>query len=325
MSTPAATSQDSGSMTVGQAAENYFEGLLEPEKAKPVLAEAETNAALQGDDDPDPDPEQEDEEEEKPEEADPEDEPVKKPELHTVTIDGKEEKVPLEELVKGYQRHSDYTRKTMDVAEQRKSVAAELQELRGEREHYKAVLGTLQKQAQESEPKIDWDRLAVENPNEWTRLQVQQFKRQAEIQNIEAERQRVAARQQEDADKGFQEMLAENSVKLLEFIPEWRDEKVASSEKAALVEYAISKRGYTREEVTNVSDPRAIRLLRGDWQHDQLLAKRANLKPDPAPVPKTAKPGPPATSQISQAQRAQQRLAKTGKVSDAAAVFERYI
>ena len=38
---------------------------------------------------------------------------------YTVKIDGEEQQVTLEELQKGYQRQSDYTRKTQQVAQER--------------------------------------------------------------------------------------------------------------------------------------------------------------------------------------------------------------
>lgn len=40
-------------------------------------------------------------------------------EMYTVKVDGVEEQVTLEELQNGYQRHSDYTRKTQEVAAER--------------------------------------------------------------------------------------------------------------------------------------------------------------------------------------------------------------
>ncbi len=40
-------------------------------------------------------------------------------EMYTIKVDGVEEQVTLEELQNGYQRHSDYTRKTQEVAAER--------------------------------------------------------------------------------------------------------------------------------------------------------------------------------------------------------------
>lgn len=47
----------------------------------------------------------------------------KEPEtLHTIVVDGKESKVSYEELISGYQRQSDYTRKMQDLTKQRKDL-----------------------------------------------------------------------------------------------------------------------------------------------------------------------------------------------------------
>jgi hypothetical protein len=42
----------------------------------------------------------------------------------TVVIDGKPEQVSLEEAINGYQRHSDYTRKTQALAQERQELSA---------------------------------------------------------------------------------------------------------------------------------------------------------------------------------------------------------
>ncbi len=41
---------------------------------------------------------------------------------YTVKVDGEEQEVTLDELVRGYQRNADYTRKTMKVAEERREL-----------------------------------------------------------------------------------------------------------------------------------------------------------------------------------------------------------
>ena len=42
---------------------------------------------------------------------------------YTVKIDGREERVSLNELQNGYQRQADYTRKTQELASERESMA----------------------------------------------------------------------------------------------------------------------------------------------------------------------------------------------------------
>ena len=47
----------------------------------------------------------------------------------TVVVDGEEITVSMDELKKGYSRHSDYTKKTQELAEQRKAIEAESKSL----------------------------------------------------------------------------------------------------------------------------------------------------------------------------------------------------
>jgi len=49
--------------------------------------------------------------------------------LHTVIVDGEEEQVTYEELVSGYQRQSDYTKKSMELADQRKALETEKEQI----------------------------------------------------------------------------------------------------------------------------------------------------------------------------------------------------
>ena len=88
--------------------------------------------------------EPEDKEEKEPEQAveaeqpEQEDQPTEDTDDPTVTvkIDGKEVEVKLSELKNGYQRQADYTRKTMELSEQRKAVEIETQKARYERQQY---------------------------------------------------------------------------------------------------------------------------------------------------------------------------------------------
>ena len=68
--------------------------------------------------------EEESEVEDESEESDEEEEVE---ELYTLRVDGQEVEVSLDELLKGYSRQSDYTKKTQEIAEQRKQ-AEQLQQ-----------------------------------------------------------------------------------------------------------------------------------------------------------------------------------------------------
>jgi hypothetical protein len=246
-----------------------------------------------------------------------------KPKAFTVKIDGKEVEVTLDELQKGYSRTQDYTRKTQQVAEMRKQTEAELTAIRAEREQYAQLLGALSEQVKAAaEPKIDWDRLYQEDPIEYVRQREVMRENREKAAAIQAEQQRLAEISQQEQIKEMQAHKAKESQALLEAIPSWKDPAKAKAEKAMMIEFG-QKMGFTSEELGNIFDHRVVLALRKAALYDQMQAKRQGIKPVTNNGPKPAKPGAAGrVSQMSDAARAKQRLAKTGRVDDAASAIE---
>jgi hypothetical protein len=241
------------------------------------------------------------------------------PQVFTVKVDGKEVEVTLDELQKGYSRTQDYTRKTQQIAEVRKQTEAELQAVRAEREQYAQLLGALEAQIQQAaQPNIDWDRLYQDDPIEWVRQRELMRDRQEKQAAIQSEKQRLSQLSQQEQMQQQQQLLQQEQEALMAAIPEWKDSKKAQAEKAMLVQFG-QKVGFSPDELKNVVDHRAVVLLRKAALYDQMMSKRGQIKPVTNNGPKPAKPGAAGrVSSNTEALRAQQRLAKTGRVDDAA-------
>ena len=254
------------------------------------------------------DPEQSEEDENSEEEE--------QPQVFTVKVDGKEVEVTLDELQKGYSRTQDYTRKTQQIAEVRKHAEAELQAVRAEREQYAHLLGALEAQVQQAtQPNIDWERLYQEDPIEWVRQREVMRENQEKNAAIQSEKQRLSQLSQQEQ---MQMVLQQEQEALVAAIPEWKDSKKAAAEKAMLVQFG-QKAGFSPDELKNVLDHRAVVLLRKAALYDQMVSKRGQIKPVTNNGPRPAKPGAAGrVSNNTEALRAQQRLAKTGRVDDAA-------
>ena len=322
MQTPAPTPAGSavqGPMNVAEAA-NALAGLLPdegqqedseaqlPEEGAAVDEELTAEADAAGDE---TDAEQS--------ELDEDTEQQEQPQVFSVKVDGKEVEVTLDELQKGYSRTQDYTRKTQQIAEVRKQTEAELQAVRAEREQYAQLLGALEAQVQQvSQPNIDWDRLYQEDPIEWVRQREVMRENQEKAAAIQSEKQRLAQLSQQEQAQFMQQKLQQEQEALLAAIPDWKDAKKAQAEKALLVEFG-QKIGFTPEELKSVVDHRAVLMLRKAALYDQLMSKRGNIKPVTNNGPRPAKPGAAGRiSNTTEAVRAQQRVAKTGRVDDAA-------
>ena len=260
--------------------------------------------------------EEQSEEDEEPEEQE-------QPQTFSVKVDGKEVSVTLDELQKGYSRTQDYTRKTQQIAEVRKQVEAETQAVRAERGQYAQLLGALQAQLQSSESQVDLDRLYNEDPIEWVRQKEVLRDRQEKAYAIQAEQQRLIQLSQQEQQQSMQQHLESQKDALLAALPEWKDQKRAKLEKAMLIESAKSA-GFSDEDLKSVYDHRLVLLLRKAALFDQMVSKRQGIKPVTNNGPRPAKPGAAGrVSTTTESMRAQQRLAKTGRIDDAAdAIFK---
>ena len=252
-------------------------------------------------------------------EEDGDSEEEQQPQVFTVKVDGKEVEVTLDELQKGYSRTQDYTRKTQQIAEVRKQTEAELQAVRAEREQYAQLLSALEAQVQQAaQPNIDWDRLYQEDPIEWVRQRELMRENQEKNAAIQSEKQRLSQLSQQEQMQQRQAMLQQEQEALIAAIPEWKDPKKAAAEKAMLVQFG-QKAGFSPDELKNVVDHRAVVMLRKAALYDQMMSKRGQIKPVTNNGPKPAKPGAAGrVSNNTEAMRAQMRLAKTGRVDDAA-------
>ena len=256
-------------------------------------------------------------------ELDEETEEEEKPtEVYTVKVDGKEIDVTLDELQKGYSRTQDYTRKTQQIAETRKAVEAEASAIRAEREQYAQLLGALKQQLESTEAPIDMDRLYNEDPIEWVRQSEVMRQKQDKLAAIQSEQQRLSQLTAQQRAQEMQAHLATQQEALIQAVPEWKDSKKAQAEKALLVEFG-KKIGFSDDELKNVYDHRAVIALRKAALYDQMMSKRGQIKPVINNGPRPAKPSAAGrVSTTTESTRAKQRLAKSGRVNDAASAIE---
>ena len=320
-----------GSITVNEAAQSFAsmldsqEGVdtgaeAQPEEGQPESESEEVEATETQDEVVEASEEVEGEDEEYEEEA-------PRDEKFVVKVDGKEIEVPKEELIRGYQREADYTRKTQKLAEERKLVESEFQQVRGEREQYSQILGQLQQKLQEFEPpEPDWNRLEVEDPTEYARQWTSHQRRQQQRYAVQAEQQRLNQMQQAEQQKHLQQVMAQEVASLKEKIPEWSSPEKAKAEGKALLEYGQNL-GFSEQELSTITDSRALLALHKAWKYDQMMSKRPEFQAKIKKAPKMVSPGSAGSvsSKSSDLNNAKKRLAQTGSVRDAASLFEKFI
>jgi hypothetical protein len=259
--------------------------------------------------------------EDEPEEGD-EDEETQQAQgqTYTVKIDGKEAQVPLAELINGYQRTADYTRKSMAVAEQRKAVEAEVQQLRAERAQFAAWTQELvQHRQQQAPPQVDWDRLRAEDPIQYAQAWADHQRFAQEQQRLMQQHQVAVQRNQQAQQEEKQRILEIEGQRLAEIIPEFGDPQKVEATQRALLSYGKSQ-GFNDEELANVYDHRTVAVLRKAMLYDQLQAQRPQVQQRRSSGP-VAAPGSNGQQGGSSFRKHVSQLRKTGSVADAAAAI----
>ena len=324
--------ESTGFKTELQKTADQFENLMTPteeveEQQEEQVEEVEEEAVedvVEDDYDIDEDIEETEEEVELDEQESFEEE--EQPQVYSVKIDGQEQEVTLQELQQGYSRQQDYTRKTQELSQQRKDFEAQQAELAKKDAIYKELLPRMEQTLEgELANEPDWKSLYESDPIAYVREKDVWNEKKEKFKAVQAEQQRLQQEQLTGQQAEIQKAVELGNQKLLEAVPEWKDADVALKEKQSIAKYAMDVLGYSQDEINQVYDYRALLGLRGAWLHHQTgkAIKKKPVEKAPARVGKPGSANKPRTA--TPLKKAKQRLAKSGKLRDAAKVFENLI
>ena len=311
-----------------------FEQYLEPEEEKLEEAQVESQAdetveeeiveeeELQADDF------EETEETETLDDEQDEIEEQNEPQLYAVKVNGEDVEVTIDELQSSYSRQADYTRKTQELAQQRKTVEEQQSEVAKNEAIYKELLPKMEAALSESlgtEP--DWETLYSNDPIGYVRERDLWNEKQQKLQAVQAEQTRLQEEEQVKQQEQIQKYMQYGEKQILNHVPEWKDKTIQQEEKLAIRDHAINDLGFTAEEINQVYDYRLLLGLRNSWMQNK-TQKAVKKKPTQKASARNrvAKPGSVSRKKTSTPlKKSKARLAKSGKVQDAAKVFEQLI
>jgi len=272
----------------------------------------------------DAEPDDEDEAAEAKTEESDEDKPETEEDVAEVEFEGKQYKLPAE-LKDALLRQADYTRKTQEVAEQRKEVETVKQQLglqaQFQQQHlqYYAQLQSLDSQLAQLK-QVDFNTLIDSDPVQAMKLDRQYRELQEYRNSIQGElgqRQQAASQQQQE---WMQEQIAKGKEQLVKDIPGWSAE-LAKNIRSTGIEY-----GFNEAELGNIADPRMVKVLHDAMKFRQLQASKSQVNKQVAkasPVLKAS--GQKTNPAAEQSKKQSARLKQTGSLRDASRVMERFI
>ena len=310
-------------------------GMMEPEEATPETEEAQP--AEEEESQPveeDESLEEELEEDSEEEESESTDERSEEEEtLYAVTVNGEEHTIPLDELLKGYSRHSDYTRKTQELSEQRRQISAhhqqwsaEVQQIQTERQQYVTALQNVVENsagALDQFATVDWESLKNDNPLEYITKRDEFRETQDKVRQAQFQQQQAHQAHQQESQRTHQRVLQEEHGRLVEALPEWQEAETRKKLGSEIKAYALTQ-GYTQEEIQSLLDHRSLLVLNKAMKFDKasspdVVQKKVKNKP------RVIRAGSPRTkSDVGKQKRTtkMKRLRNTGHVDDAVSILE---
>lgn len=249
--------------------------------------------------------------------------PEAEPQTYTVKVDGQEESVTLDELLKGYSRTSYFHKKLSELDRERKDLEGQIGEIQAERARLSQLLPELQAELEKGEQEPDWDKLFNEDPIEFVRQEALWRTKKEKRERLLQEQRRLNEAKQAEFQRVVAQKVKEENSRLLEALPEWKNGDTASAEKAKLLEYGLGM-GYSEQELSQLYDHRAVLLLHKARLYDEGQSKVRNLQAKPTPV-KPAKAGNIPSQRNTGFDKAKKQFSNQPTVRNAAAAIERLI
>lgn len=204
--------------------------------------------------------------------------PAEDDDSEEVDYEGEKYKLP-KKLKDALLRQQDYTQKTQAVAEQRKAIEAQAEQVKQHAEmsqryvaEYAEALSLDKELARYAN--IDWNQLTDADP-------VQAMKLDRQMRELQARRNQVveSVTQKQQAQAIEQQRISAQRLNEGRAVLE-REIKGWTPETAKALSSFGKEQGFTDAELAQVNDPRTVKLLHKAWQYDQLM-KAKTAKPAP--------------------------------------------
>ena len=310
--------------TINEAASSFFNLLGDDEAPEQGQAEAESEGEVELQGEENLDDQSEDDSYEDSDEEPEQDEPK----LAKIKVNGEELELSEEELINYAQQGVDYTKKTQQLAEQRKIIEQEahsILEARQMRDAYAERLQVLSQVLSAQNQTEDLDALKENDPVGYAVKVAEMQQQEKQMNAVRAEQDRIAKEQQAERAQQMQHFVAQQADVLSKALPEYADPEKGEKLRNDMRRFAKTV-GFSDEELANVIDSRHVLTLYKAMQYDRLQKAKPQVTKRVSEAPKTLKSGSGVKSTSSdQMRRDKQQLRATGKVKDAARVWEQLL
>jgi len=202
---------------------------------------------------------------------------------YKVKIDGVETEVTLDDLTRSYSGQSYIQKGMQEAAEARKQAETAMAQLQADQQKFVETVQKLQESGLKAAPQkpnaalLDTDPIGYMQANAKYEADMADYTAQQRQVKEVSERNAAMQSQQQQA------FLREQAQRLQQAIPEFSDPKTAAPLKEKLLKTGTDAYGYSLEEMSSLSDARAVQVLMDAMRWRELNSGKAEAKKTPKP------------------------------------------
>lgn len=295
------------------------EEITESEDATPEVEASESEEVDDteiddGEEDEEVEVEMSDDDEEADDEADQE-----APVLYTVKVDGREEQVTLEDLQRGYSGQKYVQKGMQEAAAQKKQAEEVYSALLAERQQLVDMYQQMQQGQFLTKPNPPSEELLSNDPIGYIEEKARYDKAVEEYNQQQSKMGEIMQQSEQARERAVQAYLQQEMQSLANVIPEFGDAQKASKLKGKLIDGGQNYYGYSQEEIGQIMDHRAIRVLNDAIKYREIVAGKSKAEAKAKGAKPVIKPGAKKAQNPSRKLRDKQKakFKTSGRIEDA--------
>ncbi|PWL17401.1 hypothetical protein DKP76_11525 [Falsochrobactrum shanghaiense] len=225
----------------------------------------------------------------------------------------------IEEWRKGNLRQSDYTRKTMELAETRKELEARQQSTNQQAQFFQQNIDFAIDVAKAHLPQAPDPALAYSDPITFMQQKADYEARTEQLQQLLSAKQQHLSETSQQRQQAHKDMALNEAKALMDAMPELKDPAKLQSFQADLSR-SVQSYGIKPDEIGNVMDHRLFLMARDAMAYQKLMSQKPKALDKARNAPPVQVPGQrqSPTEAVARANRARmEKLSKTGSINDA--------
>tara|TARA_R100000541_G_scaffold43960_1_gene51104 strand:+ start:103 stop:1098 length:996 start_codon:yes stop_codon:yes gene_type:complete len=324
---------------VSEATENQMDGTIEsaissliaPEEVieespeeevretEEISAEAEVEDEIDSEEDVTEDEEVEASDSDEDYEDQVEDASPEEPQRYSVKVDGQETEVTLEDLKQGYSGQKYVQKGMQETADMKKEVASVYEALNNERQVIAELYQTIQQGGIATPPEKPSKELFDADPIGYMQKNIAYEEDMGAYNQQMAQLQQVSQQSSVASENAQKAYLQEQMQILQKEIPDFADTKKATILREKLVTTGTNHYGYTTDEISQITDARAIKVLHDAQKYQDIISGKSKAKVKTQSANSVIKPGAKKVSTPKAKVRSRQmaKLKDTGDMKDA--------